>query len=311
MDVVFTWVDDSWPGYLDRRNNLAQTCHDINPNRTRDNLDLLKYAIRSVEAYMPSLRRIYLLSMRPQIPIWLESDHPDVVVVHHDEIISSNHLPTFNSFSIVSHLHLLPGISPEFLYFEDDILLGAPDAAAALEAPAVLQSGRAFRRKRSPDPATESPWNLALHNTFALLDEAHGPQVWPNTSHVPLHIDRAKFSETMNRFAPAVELTRSARFRGADCIVPEVLFPLHALSMEWMQITRAWRPGLYGYASLNNFFPSTVAQLAFASRSASGILCLNDDFRHRPNKRVEAYVRRWLERSWPQPSRFERAIASS
>ncbi len=309
MDVVFTWVDDSWPGYLDCRNSHARMRQDINPNRTRDNLDLLKYAIRSVEANVPSLRRIYLLSMRPQIPIWLDSSHPDVVVVHHDEIIPSHYLPTFNSFSIVSHLHLLPGIGPEFLYFEDDMLLGAQ--VPALGAAAVLQSGREFRRIRAPDPVKESPWNMALHNTLALLDGAHGPQAWPKTSHVPLRIDRAQFAETMDLYAPAVEATRMARFRSAGCIVPEVLFPLHALSMGWMHIAQIWRPGLYGYASLNNFFPSTLVQLAIAGRSTSGVLCLNDDFRNRPNKRVEAYVRRWLEQRWPYPSCFEHTTASS
>lgn len=310
MDVVFTWVDDRWPGYLGCRNSFAQSTHDINPNRTRDNLDLLKYALRSLEAYMPSLRRVYLLSMRPQIPAWLAQDHPDVVVVHHDEIIPQKYLPTFNSFAIVSHLHLIPDIGPEFLYFEDDMLLAAPDAASPLYGPAVLQTGRAFKRLRRPDPARESPWNMALHNSFALLDAAHGPQRWPKTSHAPLHIDRARFAQTMDRFAPAVAATRAARFRSAACIAPEVLYPLHGWQSGWLAVAQEWHAGLYGYASLNNFLPSTVAQLAFARRARGGIMCLNDDFRDRPNPRVEAYVQRWLDQTWPEPSRFERPVAS-
>lgn len=43
IDVVYTWVDDTFPGYRDLLDGYAGTSHDLNPNRTRDNLDLLKY----------------------------------------------------------------------------------------------------------------------------------------------------------------------------------------------------------------------------------------------------------------------------
>ena len=68
IDIVYTWVDDSFPGYLDELNRYTDTAHDTNPNRTRDNLDVIRYSLRSVARHAPWVRRIYLLTCRPQVP---------------------------------------------------------------------------------------------------------------------------------------------------------------------------------------------------------------------------------------------------
>ncbi len=51
IDVVYTWVDGAAPGYAELLGRYAQSGHDLNPNRYRDNLDLLKYSLRSLERY--------------------------------------------------------------------------------------------------------------------------------------------------------------------------------------------------------------------------------------------------------------------
>src|SRR3712207_2953782 len=117
IDLVYTWVDDRWPGYLDTLRSYAGIRHDLNPNRTRDNLDLLRYSLRSVERHMPWIRRIHVLTMRPQVPHWLATDR--VVVTHHDDIMEPRFVPTFSSFAIITHLAQLPGLSQRFVYMED------------------------------------------------------------------------------------------------------------------------------------------------------------------------------------------------
>ena len=49
IDIVYTWVDDAWPGYQALLGRYASTRHDLNPNRYRDNLELLRYNLRSLE----------------------------------------------------------------------------------------------------------------------------------------------------------------------------------------------------------------------------------------------------------------------
>lgn len=314
MDVVFTWVDDTWPGYGASLAAHSGDPRDLNPNRTRDNLDLLRYGLRAIEAYLPELRRVFLFSMRPQVPAWLHTGHPDLRVVHHDEVIAARHLPTFNSFAIVSHLHLIPGLGEEFLYFEDDMLLsrgGAlPAFGGASGPPVVLRSGGALKPRRWRDPSRVSPWNLALDRTVRVLEVRHGARRWPQSFHVPLRIRRDDFAETMARYAPEIEATRQARFRSGACVAPEVLYPLDALARGTARPSAPHRPGRYGYASLENFLPWTALQLACIDLARPVFTCLNDSFGARPNASTEAYVRRWLATRYPVPSRFERASAA-
>lgn len=95
------------------------------PNRFADN-DELRYSLRSLEKNAPWVKNIYLVT-NGQIPRWLNVDHPQIRIVQHKDIYpNQSHLPTFSSSSIETHLHLIPGLSRQFLYINDDILLGRP-----------------------------------------------------------------------------------------------------------------------------------------------------------------------------------------
>ena len=95
-------------------------------SRYRDNGEL-RYSMRSLHKYAPWLRRIYLVT-NGQVPSWLDVSNPRVRVVTHAEIFPypERDLPTFSSPAIEAHLHRIPGISRRFLYFNDDVMLGAP-----------------------------------------------------------------------------------------------------------------------------------------------------------------------------------------
>src|SRR3954471_21825298 len=117
LPIVYTWVDDSWEGYRGERDLYAAKPDDRDPARSRDNLDLLKYSLRSLATYAPWAGTIYIVTMRPQVPRWLDLSHPRIKIVHHDQFMPAEILPTFNSFSILSHLHAIPDIGNRFVYF--------------------------------------------------------------------------------------------------------------------------------------------------------------------------------------------------
>ncbi len=315
MDVVLTWVDDQWPGYREMLASHSGDPRDLNPNRTRDNLDIIRYAIRSLDQYLPDLRRIYLLSMRPQVPAWLDTARDDVVVVHHDEVMAPEYLPTFNSFAIVSHLHLLPGLSSEFLYVEDDMLLGRPSPLGAFRDKdgrhRVPFSKTGLPEKAALDPATASPWNLACAQTREVLTQRHGHRDWMQKLHWPILFDRDRYAETIERYGLEIAATRAEKFRSAACVAPELLDPLDAWARGLVGLTKPhpWLRG--GYASVENIFAWTALQLAWINLWHPPFICLNDSFDDAPNPRVEAYVRNWLQTRYPRPSRFERASTSA
>jgi len=314
IDVVYTWVDDSLPGYKDLLLAHASNPRDANPNRTRDNLDLLKYSLRSLDRYASFVRRIYVLTCRPQVPAWLDTAHPRLRIVHHDEIMPAAILPTFNSFAVVSHLHLLPGLTERFLYLEDDMLIAAPLALSNL----CAEDGRPLvwtRRQRTPtrarlDPARSSPWNLALATANAALARELGTARHAYIIHGPRLIDRRSYQAMVDRFPREFAATRASRFRADGNVPGEYLYPHYLLALgQAVAASRAESRWMEGYASLENFAHWTWAQLAFLEWRRPRTITLNDSFGDCPNPRVVRLVRSRLERWLPAPSAYEKGAA--
>lgn len=314
IDLVYTWVDDRFPGYLDDLNRWAGEPRDANPNRTRDNLDLLRYSLRSIERFAPWVGRIHILSCRPQVPAWLDRGHPRLRVVHHDQIMDPAILPTFNSFAIISHLHLIPGLSERFVYLEDDmVLMNRLDPGRFVDGHGRY---RVFeRRSRSPtvrteDPDRSSPWNLALATSNSLLDRRFGARARGRVQHVPLLIDKAKWAAMLSEWPEAVAHTRSSRFRANGNVAPEYLYCHWLLARGFgTAVGGRQRVRFAAYAPLENWWLVTALRLWRIERLRPVCCTFNDNFDQRPNPRVENLVRRTLTRWFPAPSAFETADA--
>ena len=86
----------------------------------------LKYSIRALEKNAPWVRKIYIVT-NGQVPSWLNTSHPKIRVVTHEEIFTNkSHLPTFSSPAIESHLFQIKGLAKRFIYINDDILITSP-----------------------------------------------------------------------------------------------------------------------------------------------------------------------------------------
>jgi hypothetical protein len=310
IDLVYTWVDDRWPGYIDRLRAHAGVRHDLNPNRTRDNLELMRYSLRSVARYMPWVRNVHVLTCRPQVPSWLDEDHPRVRVTHHDEIMEARVLPTFSSFAIITHLTRLPGLSERFIYIEDDMLLGAPvtieDYADGRGRLRVYPRLKRTAPARLRDDSTVSPWNASLARCNHLLDERFGRARRRAVNHVPLLIDRELWNDMLADWPDAIEHTRTSRFRRAGNVAPEYLYPHYALARrravaETLRTT--YRTSFY--FPLENRRWQMKLQRVAAERLRPKFVTMNDNFDASPDARVVSYVRGMLERWYPSPSPFE------
>lgn len=312
IDLVVTWVDDAVPGYLEQLQRHARSAHDRNPNRTRDNLQLLRYCLRSVERFAPWVRRVLLFTQRPQVPAWLAREA--VEVVHHDQVMAPELLPSFNSFALLSHLHRLPGLSRRFLYLEDDMLFGAPVAPEDFAGadgrirvfPRWSFSPGAARRA----DAAGSPWNAAVAQANHLLDARFGRARRRFANHVPLLVDCAFWEEMLAAWPEDVRRTRESRFRAAGNVAPEHLYPHYLLATgrgsaeSWLRTCRR-----SFYFPLENSLALTRALIAAARLLRPQFLTLNDNFGAQPDAAVVRAVSGFLEGYLPAPSRFERAAA--
>lgn len=313
VDVVYTWVDDQWPGYRAQLAQHGKKPADLDPARTRDNLDLMRYSLRGLEQALPNLGTVYLLSCRPQIPAWLDTSHKRLRVVHHDEIMPASILPTFNSLAIITHLHLLPGLSDRFLYIEDDMI---PRPAMTLEN-LVSRDGltRVYPWKYLvpkladiADPLRVSPWNMALALADDLVDRRYGSAGRRRqVCHTPLLIDRASWQSMMEEFAPAIAATRDSRFRSAGNVDPASLYLWSALAQgrAVLEDRKASRR-ISAYVPLEDFWPLTLIALLRARSRKIAWVNFNDNLGPVPSRVTEWLVRRQLAAWYPQPSSFER-----
>ena len=154
IDVVYTWVNGSDPVWLAKKESHQLEMGLLFPssqmgsnatgsssgnsssggpvfdeyassNRYRDNEEL-RYSLRSLALNAPWVRRIFIVTDN-QVPSWLDVRHPRVTLISHADIFpNASHLPVFSSPAIETHLHRIPGLARLFIYFNDDVMLGAP-----------------------------------------------------------------------------------------------------------------------------------------------------------------------------------------
>lgn len=132
IDVVIPWVDDADPLWQAERNlslDQARVAHDVHnfdagPDRFRS-WDNLQYIFRGIEAYMPWVRTVHLVT-NSQAPAWLDFASPKLHFVKHDDYIPREYLPTFNSHAIELNLHRIPELAEHFIYFNDDTFVIRP-----------------------------------------------------------------------------------------------------------------------------------------------------------------------------------------
>ena len=311
MDVVYTWVDGETPGYAELLSQYARRKLDLNPNRFRDNLDILKYSLRSLERHAPWIHKLYLVTARPQVPRWLDPEAPGLTLLHHEEIFDPEHLPTFNSFAIVCNLYKIPGVSRRFLYMEDDRLLGRriepSDFFTPDERIKVYPKLGATDAGELHDSDDLSPWEAALAHSNHLLDQRYGRSRRGSLHHAPLVIDTASFARFAAEWKREIELTTSSRFRSKHNIAPEHMYPHHllhesqAVSVPTLQVYRD-----SSYLGLDNLWPLTCIGLRHLRLRRPKFVCLNDNFGERPHPVSVRLTERFLEASYPEPSRFER-----
>jgi hypothetical protein len=312
FDVVYTWVDGAFPGYAELLQEYSPTRLDLNPNRYRDNLDMLKYSMRSLHRYAPWLGHIYLVTTRPQVPEWLDTDADGISVVHHDEIFDAEYLPAFSSLAIVSYLHRVPGVSRRFVYLEDDLLLGRTSQSDDF----VDERGRIrlFERWGIEDNAFRhesarlSLWASILARSNHLLNQRQGWR-WHGSFHAaPLVIDTHAFAAMLDAWAEDVALTRASRFRSRGTIALEHMFPYyveHAGQGVFVPKREVYRDTRY--MGLENVPWLTRLALARLRRHDPKFYCLNDNYGDDPNPHCVALARDFLEARYPDPAPWERA----
>ena len=219
IDAVYTWVDSSDPEWLKEMQRFKTTKTDDTRVQRFKNHDEILYSIRSIEAFAPWIRNIYIVTYsKDKYPIWLNIDHPKVHIVPHSEIFKNPFdLPTFNSHSIEANLCNIPGLSDKFLYANDDTFFGKPVSKSDfIDEDGVLLIGRGHTFEYSEIPG--SAYGKAWMKLFKLVKDEYGlGNTMTKQSHQIQILDK---NILMNMHPAEIEVTSASRFRSGDDIPP-------------------------------------------------------------------------------------------
>lgn len=129
IDFVVPWVDGSDPDWLKNKAKYetgpsVEAPQADSVNRYRE-MSAFNYWFRAVEAYAPWVHKIFFVTYG-HVPDWLDTSHPKLRLVRHEDYIPKDYLPTFNSNVIELNLHRIPDLSEHFVLFGDDMFINRP-----------------------------------------------------------------------------------------------------------------------------------------------------------------------------------------
>ena len=333
MDFVVTWVDGTDPAWQAEKQACAQKLGqsdgaiDDSAARYRD-WGLLKYWFRGVERFAPWVRTIHFVTWG-HLPPWLETHHPKLHIVNHADYLPQAFRPTFNSHTLELNLHRIPGLSEQFVYFNDDVFLlravqpedffknGKPCDLLALQPdvanpndsvmPYILLNdamvlARYFDKRtnaKQQPGAYFCPGYPPLHFWYNLLEMAFPKFTGFYTVHGPSPLKKSTL-ETLWQKEPELLATTSAHpFRQRED-VNQYLF------REWQKLSGDFVPTNllrhFRYFDLDN---ENRALLRCIKKQRAKSICINDSSVPLEFERVRAELEQAMEELLPQRSAFE------
>lgn len=150
IDIVLPWVDGNDPAWRAERDKWKRKLGDsvdesANSEIRYQSWDNLQYWFRAVEQNMPWVHKIFFITWG-HVPEWLDTEHPKLRIVRHDEYIPEKYLPTFNVNPIEMNVHRINDLSENYLMFNDDFFPLQP-----------IDEDYYFRDDKVCDEAVESP----------------------------------------------------------------------------------------------------------------------------------------------------------
>ena len=272
IDAVYTWVDGSDPQFQEQlrqyRDGPDVAARDAAAARFRDHGEL-RFSLRSLERNAPWIRKVHLVT-NGQAPAWIDRSHPRLSLVRHEDLFRDRSvLPVFNPRAIEWQLFRIPGISRQFLYFDDDFFLRRRITPADF---LTAKGGHRFFVESDdipPGTIAESLLNSRFGN--------HSPRKKP--AHAPRFLDRTFLEEVNRLWEGQIKATARHRFPHPQDVSMETLYFYYLLECPQQYGVHEQAIGtrkVYRFAPLSS--PAAAwKQLVDITITRPKFFCLNDD----------------------------------
>lgn len=305
IDAVYLWVDGQDQDWRDRRSSTIEgltgivTDDSIDPSRFRDNGEL-RYSLRSVFQHCDWIRNIVLVT-DAQVPTWLDTTHPRIRMVTHQELFGeAGALPTYNSHAITSRLHHIEGLSDQFVIFNDDVFVGRDVGPSQF----FLSNGMSrffLSRKTLPRLASyPQAHEAARRNSVDLIERDFAVTAGRIFLHTPVPQLRSLLFELESRYPAVFEGTWSHQLRSPED------FQINGWMHHYIgYLLKRTVPGTisYDYFSLDDKALRARLERLLQTREKA-TFCINDSSNALPEN-ID-YLQHWLRRYYPIAAPWER-----
>lgn len=312
-DIVYLWHDPADADWVRRRNETLQAHHDdpfyasLGPIEPVNTLGELRYSLRSLERYFPEHGTIYVV-VDGQVPSWLNATQDDFQLVQHTEIFDDpGLLPTFNSEAIESYLHRIDGLSEHFIYFNDDVFLGAPVELGEFftgDGRPRYQLGRAASYDGPVDLDT-SAVNAAHANSNRALNGRYRTERRLTLAHRPLPLRKSHLVEAEQAFPREFLSSRTDQFRSSR--MHALLFRLVAFRAAYEGEAELVPPHLFE-KDMHFWTNDPEKNQSTANRVDAGRgigFCIQENRSISLSRSAVDGFGSWMEQRYPAKSRFE------
>lgn len=218
IDIVITWVDGKCQNWKNKKQQFNKPTYNSQDNSIEryDDIDEIKYCLRSIEKNLKFARNIFLVT-DDQKPWWLDETNSKIKVIDHKEIIESQYLPTFNSHVIESFLHKIPGLSEHFIYMNDDCFIWSPLEINNFFLPNGISISKfeIYKNVYGNRPDITSPaWKNAAINCNNVLKKLNLAPGASYHAHTPFALKKSILEKLESKFKDEYALFRPNRLRG-------------------------------------------------------------------------------------------------
>lgn len=308
IDIVIPFYNDNdkqWRNVL-KKYMLEEHSEDrqvVGEERYRD-WDCFKYWFRCVEKNCPWVNKIFLiLASETQIPEWLDTTHPKLRIVYHEDYIPKELLPTFNTMTIEFFISRIPDLSDNYVYCNDDYYFlnyTSPHLFFIDDIPVYnKEKENLVRLEGEYLTGSDATFYDVLNNGIDLQFEICGEKAkWYALDHIPVSHKKNFELEIINKYYDRfINANKTSRFRN------KTMFSNHV----FVCLYRDLHPH-YKFSFINSYLVTVKKDTNFEEHKNCTMVCFNDteqldikDF-----EEVKKRMVKFFEDKFPNKSKFEK-----
>lgn len=309
-DIVCTYVDDTNKEWQDEFNywknkeikeGISQKSNRqaFGKERTRT-WDAFKYWFRGIENNCKWVNKVFLIVQnKNHIPEWLNTDHPKLRIVYHDEYIPKELLPTFNAMTISTYTANIKDLSNHYILSDDDYYFLNPIEESRFFkcAMPVHPDNRVEYKYYEETNESDNVFYKILNTTLKFEERFMTKKVKYGYYHLPEARVKSFEKGIIDKYAnELMEHNLPSKFRSENNLCPYM----------YSDLLKICNKAIGGNPYRNSAYCDLKSDVDFNKYWSKDMVCFNDTERVDDYEKTKERFIEFLDKKFPNKSSFEK-----